>query len=516
MAAEEISSDYKTFYKLGENESMSPRWAKQIVFTMVLVMPILILSLAPSYHWPIAFFAYLNCVLYGMFVIYFLKRRILNALIPAIAPIRLVLGSCVGIIYFAMFYPDGYYATMTGPVSYFAGGVRYQAAIFLFLLIYFTLMAWFLRKEPTASQNQMMCSKNIAYLCSLIIVPIIGFNAFSRIVSLPSFLDAWASRLHVYYHSLLFVVGALITRVSKNFQLWLAVFLAGMVFFYTLGNARGRAMAPIMAMICGMFLFSALKSRTKIIIICIIAFLLPWYMLIGNTTRALSRTSGGAFEDLGYRLSLLKQWKTVVKEQSVGLSFFGRLFYTGGNVIVAQLPSQYPYRSFSLPGYAKEALIFILPGPIIQKMQSAAFGSKVSKIVSANYTGNWMANDYGLNVSETTAVTTSLIGNLWMFGGFTMIFFGAFLLAMLHKFSAWILRRAWDYRPEKGIFYFAIVFQNIYSTFDHDLISQWRGTIWLFIFAFSMYKLVVEPLLRIFPPSLPQEENLPQLMEYAE
>lgn len=465
---------------------------RYIIWSLIFVGPILIAVLSARHRLVVALFAYVNCLLYAAFAFYFAKRRTLGALIPIVAPLWLVVGSCVGIIYFSIFYPDGTYPTLALDVSYFAGGIRYQLVIFLFLLVYFSSLVWLLKGDRMVPQHSSMVSKYVGYSSIVIVVPVVILHALTLVANLPSFIEGWGFRLYNYYQSLLFVIGVLISRLSKTFIIFLCIFLGATCLFYSLGNARQFVLFPIAALTCSIFFFSELKGRTRAIIMAAAIFSIPWLLLITNTTRALLGIGAGTFEDPRYTWKLLKEWRYLVERESVGASFFGRMFFTAGNVIVAYSPSTYPYRYFSAGEYAKEVAIAVLPGPVLRRMGFIMF----RQTLRLDYTGTWILRDYDINVSETTSVEVSTIGNLWMLGGYIPVLIGGFLLALIHAFVAWRVRRAWIQNPDKGIFYFSVLFFCILWCFNWDLINIWRNVVWHFIFAYFGFKLI-SPLLKI-------------------
>jgi len=484
---------YESEHKLKTNTS---GWIKYSILGLAAVIPVIVFAFAPSRCWGAAIFAYINCLLYVVFAVHFISKGTLGYLIPVISPVWMIVGSCVGIIYFAVFYPDAIYSTLAGDVSYFAGGIRYQLAIFLFLLVYFVSMNRFLRNESVIPQHPLMVSKYIGYVSLALSVLITCFHIFAVIVHgsevgmFQSGEGGWGYRLHYYFKSLWFVVGVVFLRLSRVVKMIIMVFLTIVLAFYSLLSSRTPAVLPIASMFCGLFLFSEMKGRTKIILLLVCVAALPWFVLIGNTVRILRGVSGGKYEDIGYRLAAFKEWRYVAERLPVGINFFGRMFFVSGNIIVAYTPSQYPYKHFSPIECAKETVVSMLPGPV-QK-----FTGIVLDMTKTQYTGSWVLRDYGIYVSETTSTEVSMIGTLWMLGGYIPVLIGGFLLAMIHSFVAWIIRRTWVQNPDKGIFYFSVFFYGILWSFNWDLIVLWRTTILQFVFAYFGFKLI-SPFLRI-------------------
>lgn len=495
-----VELDEQTEQRYGFSEdapSQGLQWLKYIVLGVAVIAPILILAFAPARRWGVSLLAYVNCLLYSVFAIYFIKKGTLGYLIPAIAPLWLIVGTCLGIIFFSFFYPDGTYPTMTVDVSYFVGGIRYQIVIFAFLLVYFTSMAWLLRTEAKVSGRPAMCSKHLAYLAFAIFVFVMSFHIVSRSIALPKFMMMWPPRLHGYYYSLLFVVGVLFTRISKTSKILLFVFLTVTALFYSLEAARAFVFLPVVALFSGIFFFSKVKNRTKIILAVAIIVGIPWFVVVLNTTRiilgatVLERGVGA----LQYKWGILKQWRYAAEKVPVGGVFFGRMFFTAGNLIVGYIPSQYPYRPFSPAVYAREAAVMTLPGPLTRALGQLR-GEVIVRLLGARYSGTWLLRDYGLAVTETSSVETSIIGHFWMLGGYVPVLIGGFLFALVHAFGAWRVRRAWIKNPDKGLFYYGVLFHCIFWSFNWDLIIFWRTVVWHLIFAYFGFKLI-SPLLKI-------------------
>ena len=457
----------------------SMKLLKYLVAAALLVLLGAILLFSASNRLAIALMAYLNCVLYSAFSLFFYKKRTVSSLIPIATPMWMIFGSCLGIIYFSIFYPNSVHSTLTGLVSHFAGGVRYQLVIFLLLLSYFLTMALVLRKDTPGTQHPFMCTKRIAVLAFMIFIPVVLLNAVSKVVTFPGPILYLADGLFLYCSSLLFVAGALIKKVSKTMKIVLAAFLAASVLFYTIGNARAAAIKPILALLYGIFLFSELSPKTKAIIFMVCLAVLPTYVVIGNTTRLLLGKSG--FEDLAYRWQTLKEWRYVVARQGDFLyRNFGRFFYTGGNVIITSTPSELPYLPFSPVAYGREMVEALVPGVILYRPY---------------YRGNWKLPDYGINVIPgVTSVEVSLIGHLWLLGGYLPVIGGGIVLGLVHGLLAWRMRRNWLRSPDRSVFYFGILFVSF--GLASDLISIWRTAIWHLMFAFIAFKLI-SPFLRL-------------------
>ncbi len=472
------------------HETVPPIVRRAIWVGMAVLLGVIMLF-ADRSRFSIAVAAYVNCLLYSIFAVHFAKKGTLSALIPLIFPLWLVVGTSLGIIYFSIFIPDGAYRTLSGESSYFAGGVKLQAVIFLFLSIYLGTMAWFLRNDTPMLQQPSMLTKYIGYSSMCILVPTFSLHILSLITNLPDFVEGWVLRLYYYFQSLLFVIGAVVTKLSKTVKIWICVFFGVTGLFYTLGNSRAWVLLPIVTFACGIFLFSELKNRTKVILLATIIFWIPWLLMVTNTIRYLGG-GGGVYQDLGYRWQTLKDWKYAVGRESVGASFFGRMYFTAGNNIVAYCPSVYPYKRFVFSRYMQEATISTLPGPVIRVFLRTQ--SVVSK-EGFNYTGGWLLRDYDMSVTETSAIPPSIIGHFWTLGGFVYVAIGGFAVALIHRFMAWVIQRAWMKNPDKGIFYFSVLFYCVLWGTNWDLINLWRHVIWHLVFAYFGFQ-IISPLLR--------------------
>ena len=104
------TADHIELEALRKSHILSNRWIRHLALITAIALPLFVMFFAPVYRWGIAFFAYLNCLLYAVFAVYFIKKGTLSSLIPIIAPIRLIFGTSLSIIYF-----EGVHATTTLP-----------------------------------------------------------------------------------------------------------------------------------------------------------------------------------------------------------------------------------------------------------------------------------------------------------------------------------------------------------------------------------------------------------------
>jgi hypothetical protein len=478
------------------------RWAKYATLAFAVIGPVFIFGLAPYYRWGVCLAGYLNCLLYGAFAVYFLKKGTLGCLIPVLVPIWTIAGSCFGIIFFGMLYPDESYPTPGGSVSYFAGGLRYQFAIMLFMLAFFVFMAIFLRKESTIEQHPWMVSSRIGKIALYFIVVTVSLQIMLWLLPVPFFLALWIGRLFERYHSLLFVAGVVIVALPKFTKIWFTGFLGIMLVFFTIRNARGWALIPCLALFCGMFFFSQMKSRTKITLAIIAIVGLPLFMVVSNISRTVLG-AGSSQASMGQRIAAFKDWRSALQRTDAATSFFGRMFFTAGNTVVANTPSLYEYRDFYPVEYVKEFTVYMLPDQMVRRVMGISDRErKLSIVFETYYTGTWLLKDYGMGISETSSVEPSVIGHFWMLGGYPFMFLGGIAVAVVYGIAAWIIRKAWLKSPDKGVFYFGVLVYAFIWTTNLDFIQIVRAELWGLIYAAVGYMLI-KPFLKNAPREIP-------------
>lgn len=477
---------YDVEENIAPSKSMWPRYIIVIVGIALAIATVL----APTKLWSIVFMADINCMLYAFFAFHFFKKGTLGALIPVIAPLYMVLGSCVGIIYFAIFFPNYGYKIEDGFISYFAGGIRYQLVIFIFLLMYFTVLSWLLRKDRSGDQNPAANTKYVGYAAIAIGLPILALSSISTAFGLPLFLQSWGWRLFFYYQSILFAAGVVFDRLSKSVKIILLGCLGITSFLYLLKDARGMALMPIESIFIGLFLFSSCSRKVKAAWLTGMLIFVIFFLLIGTTLRTMLGAGGARENDVETRMAALRDWKTAAADKSVLGNVFGRLFYTAGNVVIAYTPSRYAYRDFSIAKYAKEFVLYMIPEPILRRIIHLEPG-KLYKVLETEYSSPFVLLDYGIWISEESSVEVSAIGHFWMLGGYLYVVCGGVMVALLHSIIIYVIRRAWNRDPDKGVFYFAVLLYPIIGTMNSDFILLVRLTLIPLLFAFIGYKLIV-------------------------
>jgi hypothetical protein len=98
--------------------------------------------------------------------------------------------------------------------------------------------------------------------------------------------------------------------------------------------------------------------------------------------------------------------------------------------------------------------------------------------------------DYGFMITEKTSVEISMIGSLWLMGGYFPVFFGGIALGSLHWLLVWILRRNWAISKMKAFIYFAILSQEIFWAPNISLIDHWHDVVYRIALAFVLYRVM--------------------------
>ena len=448
-------------------------WLKWLLLGFMILAPAAIAFSVSAELIAMCLLAYMNCLIIGFGVWRFLRKGTLAAMIPVLFVPYLLLAWPVATIYFAIFHPaSAYYHVKGGDVSYFEAGVRVQLCVTLFITAYFSVMFIALRNKGFQDEGPLSNPRLLALVSLGMVSSIIFFHTFTRVVRLGGVLMYLVNVLYIHCYGLIFIVGALIKRLPVILIILGVAALGAAVFFYTIGNARGFALFPVALFFVGLLFFSDISRKTKIIlVICVILFF-PTYVVIANTTRVLLGTVG--FEEgVAYRFKTLKQWREAKSERSAASFTFGRLFFTGGHSIISRTPSEHPYRYFLPQLFVREAFESLIPGVLYFRPY---------------YRGTLILLDYGFTiVPGVTSVEVSMIGNLWLMGGYFPVFFGGITLGLLHWLLVWILRRSWAISKMKAFIYFSIFSHALFWAPNNDLIGHLHTVVYRIVLAFVLY-----------------------------
>ncbi len=459
-----------------EQQASERRWLRlrNVAIVFFVIIAILMPVLTRGHFMVVATLAWLNCAVFAFFGMHFIRQRTLGSFIPVITTVTMVVGSCLGVVYFAIFYPDATYPTVIEWISFFAGGIRFQLVILLFMLSYFITLTFLLRPERQIIESPVMCTRYIAYWVIIIYVLSMWLSIFVRLVTVPAIIKWFGDGMLIYCNGFMFIAGCLYHRISKKFKIIIFTMMGVMLVLFTLAASRGKAIYPIAFLLMGYLLFSDARPRSKLILLCCFLAALPIYVVVGNTTRVILGTVG--FEDFGARVAAIKEWRyAAAKTTDPVMQMFGRFFFTGGNVIVASTPARHPYMPFYPGKFTLETLESLLPRALIYHPY---------------YQGTEVLKEYGLMITEKTSVEVSIVGNLWILGGYVPVIIGGFFMALLHGFIAWRIRLAWLKNPDQAMFYFVVMVQSFMETFNLDIIGSFRQMIWHLAFAFIVFKMI--------------------------
>ncbi len=472
-SVQDVEWEYELLDDVGEtaHNYYSMRWLSLSGWFFLAVLGLLIPFKVRSNFWGVSL-AYVNCLIIFGSIIHFLKKWTAEALVPVFTMLIFFVAWPLATVYFAVFYPEARYVTYEGTITTYMldGALRVQTAVFLLLLGYLPIVWQAVREKVLASSTPARRPKLVANVVAVFSMIILGIHSISKVIMIPDSAVYVTEGLMKYYNGVLFVVGALITNLSKKMVIALAIFLAVLVFFYTLGNARGLAIIPVFTFLMGILFLSRTSAKTKFIILVCIAILFPLYAVIGNVTRILTGTA--EFKDLAYRWGLLKEWRTATADTPPVYYTFHRLFHNAGHNVVINTPGNSPFLAFAPLGFLKEAFMRLIPGRLW---------------FSPHYSGYWILPYYGFRIEEKSTIEISLVGNLWLLGGYLFVFAGGIVLGILHWITMWIFRRASRKSEVKALLYVSVFGPLLIATDAVGLIDCWRNLVWCLIFAFVLW-----------------------------
>lgn len=449
---------------------------KWLLVAFLLLMPGVILISVPADYVHICLLAYLNLSIIIIFSWWFIRKGTLAAMIPVLFLFYMILTWPTPIILFGIFYPtQAYYRTLIGYHFMFDAGVKVQLCVLLFLTGYLSIMSLSLRNERYVESNASVQSNSLGYLIGVLATAVIFFHGFSCVVRIPKFAAYLAQGLHKYLNGLVFIIGAFLRSFPKAVKIAMLALIGISVLFYTVGNNRGWAAFCVAFLTLGILLSSGYSRRTKLIIVICLALAFPVYATIANVTREVLGTIG--FEEgFQYRLGILRQWRQLSAERTATAFTFGRMFHTGGHAIISMTPEEVPYRLFRLQPFIRECFEALLPGVLVYHPY---------------YRGTHILLDYGFHIAlGVTSTDVSMIGNLWMMGGWLPVAFGGIALGLWHGLLVKILQRCWRASEMKALVYFSILLPSIFWTTNFDFITHWRTTIYGLALATIIYWLL--------------------------
>jgi len=456
---------------------------KWLLVAFLLFVPAVIFVSVKGSLIVICLLAWLNCVVIAFAVWRFVRKGTLAAMIPVVFLSYITVSWPISMIYFAIFYPEQAYPVFSRMtyISFFDSGVKVQLCVLLFLAGYLGVMFYLLRKERQRLYRVVGNPRLFVYSTILLDLSVILFHAVSYLVRLPDFLSYLIACSFRYFWGLIFIAGVLITKILLPVKVLLIMALAAAVFFYTVGNARGYALFTIFPFIFGIVFFSEYGRKTKLIIAFCLILSLPMYLFVSNATRLLTGTVG--FGDFWYRVSVLKQWREAATERSAVALALDRAFSKSGHSIIARTPSEVPYRYFAPLRFFKEAIMTLLPQQYFY--------------YPPYYGDLTLLSDYGFliitgptGMPGQTSTEISMIGSLWMMGGWPSIILGGVCLGLLHGFLVKIIQRSSTYSMMKALVYFSLFIPPLIWGPHYPLMWHWHYLLYSLAFAFILYQIL--------------------------
>jgi hypothetical protein len=456
-----------------------PTWLKWLVRIGLVVIFLGILAGVRREHMAGTCLAFLNCLIGAIAIVRFANKRSLCCIIPIAFLTWLILGWGVGTIYFAIFLPDGAY----GQASYLYQSIRLQTVILVFLIPYLAASFYMLRNEQPHAPLEARSAHRLNFWVLAFFSVVVSVFIIIKTFSLPG--DSTAGTFLNYSASLPLLLGAQITLIRLKGKIFTIALFCLMLFFFALANVRRYAMVPILSFLMGFFLLSQVSTKVKLTILLIVLASFPAYVVIGNTVRTIIGTGG--YEDLGYRLQVMKEWKGVAKRTPWTESVFGRLFFVGGHSVITRTPSERPYLGFDPSQYIKETAVSFIPGKVLPHMPI---------YLRARYMGNFILNNYGFHLTEEHQVGVTLLGHFWLLGGYPFIIIGAFAVAFLQWIFISIVNRALRRAPEKALFYLAFILTVMIWMPGRGFISAMRQLFWYLVLGTAFFYLFINPFLQ--------------------
>ena len=453
------------------------RCAKVLIGFFIVFMPFVIVLVVPKDIITTAMMAYLNCSLIMVFYYRWICKGSLAAMIPVLFLGYLAMAWPVSVLYFSIFAPENaYYSNFGITTSMFEGGVKIQLSVLIFLVGYALTVSPALRKEVKTYDLSAYKLKPFAILITVLGLLIIIFNGLVKVVAVGDFLTYVANGMYNYFWGLMFITGVFFHKFKVYFRCLVVIVLIGMLLFYTVGNARGLALFTSAMFVFGLLFFSGFSKKVKLILFISLLFLFPMYVVIGNTTRVLTGEIG--FEDFTYRLGLLKEWQSVAEQQSSLQQTFGRLFYTGGHAVILRTPSEVDFRSFEIARFLGDMVKSLFP---------------MGLFMDTHYRGTTVLLDYGFNIIPgENSVEVSLMGGLWLLGGWPAMFLGGIMIGLLHRWLMWLVKpRSTSPSPIKGYLYFSVFAPVLVWGTNWGAIDYWRATVYSVVFAFILYRIII-------------------------
>ena len=453
-----------------------PKWFVQPVAVVLLIIPVALGLGVEVEYLPGVLMAYVNLILIGLITIRCVRCGSLEALVPVGFLSWFAAAFPTTSIYCALFQPRAFYETIYQTRYILDGNLRVQMVLFVFLLGYgaITSLAVSRRAQPFQLAVDLPSIKRLALITFWFAIGANLFNAASKLRELPEVWQYLADGFITYVRGLFFILGAAFVNLRMLTRIIGVVCLLFIMVFYVLGNRREFAAWPFVLFVLGLLFAGRLRQKTKFKIMVGFVLFVPVFMVIANTTRVVLGTVG--FQQLGARAAALTRWREEALTGSIPGRALGRLFSTGGHSLMTLSPERYSYLDFNPQAYMQESLTRLLPGRLYYKPYYSTTGR---------------LERYDFLITEETSVELSMLGSLWMIGGYLPVVVGGVCIGILHVILMRVIRGAVRGSSFKGIFYFSMVLPTLMWGHNLDPITHFRAVVWKTAAAILLYYLLI-------------------------
>ena len=363
--------------------------------------------------------AYVNVLVISASIVFFLRRRTFEAMVPFLFLLWFMISWPISTIYFGIFNSDAYYVTTSEQRRLMLeGNVRLQLVDLVFLVGYLPTIFFLLPRGSTmpkfSSQNP--ATRRMVYIAVGISMTAFACGLFARVTANSSTVLGYLTYgIFNYLYAIPVVIGVLYPKIPKSVRIFVITYFAVTSPVYLLYHSRFNLLVPWVMMAFGLLLFSEWPRRKKTIVLLMALIGFPMGIVIGEVTRSGSK---GTEQSLETKKEVLSTWREFLSRNSVISQSLGRFFSTGGHAIILQSPEEVPYLEFDPVAYTAE---FVLSAIAPARFYSDYF-----------YSTTYHLNRYGLRVGISTSVELSLPGSLWMLGGWAPVFLGGIGIGLLH------------------------------------------------------------------------------------
>lgn len=451
-----------------------------VSFFVLLLGGILILGIAFDNLNIGVIFAFINLLIISFNFSYFVRQKSIQSIIPILFLAWITVGWIIGTIYFGLFETDAAYLDIHGiPVRFLYKSIYLQMAIFSFISSYLLIMRFMMpRGYPFVCSDIAPSSfKRITAAIVLVTFSALTLNSISKLIKMPDAIVYLADGSYLYLNGLLLIVGASFTSLTTKlkFQSGATMVLFGI--FYTIGNARAMALIPISMFFVGLYFLSEISWKTKRNILFAFALALPSYLIVADTSRAVTGSIG--FDDISSRIEAFSQSTQLImsSKESIPTKVLGRFFFTGGHGIISMTPESIPYLQLDVTDYLWEIMTNIfVPGAFYYK---------------PIYSGSSVLRIYGFNIKPgVTSVEISTVGSLWILGGAIPVIVGGLIMGVLHVCIGKYVHHLHNISPMRALFFFAMMAPTIFWGSNLDLIQNIKIITWHWVGAMILYKII--------------------------